>query len=126
MAAEETVKVGADLVALALLQVVALRAASLEEVGTLLVVTCDGLSVSGVSVVPRRQLHRPGDRGRVAESANHAEDHGPAPVPARCPLMSPLPICVSCASIAKLLSEHAGSGKASIPSEKLSLPIVKY
>lgn len=39
MAAEETVEVGADLVALALLQVVALCAAGLEEVGTLLLVT---------------------------------------------------------------------------------------
>jgi len=40
VAAEETVEVRADLVALALLEVVALCAAGLEEVGTLLLVTC--------------------------------------------------------------------------------------
>lgn len=41
MATEEAVEVGADLVALIGLQVVALLAASLEEVGALLGVTCD-------------------------------------------------------------------------------------
>lgn len=40
LASEETVKVGTDLVALTLLQVVALSAAGLEKVGTLLAVTC--------------------------------------------------------------------------------------
>jgi len=45
VAAEETVEVGADLVALALLQVMALCAASLKEVGALLLITCDALSV---------------------------------------------------------------------------------
>lgn len=45
LAAEETVKVGANLVALALLQVVALSAASLEKVGTLLGVTFMAKSV---------------------------------------------------------------------------------
>jgi hypothetical protein len=39
VAAEETVKVGTNLVALTLLQVVTLCAAGLEEVGTLLLVT---------------------------------------------------------------------------------------
>jgi hypothetical protein len=37
------VKHGTDLVALTLLQGVALRAAGLEEVGTLLSIACDGL-----------------------------------------------------------------------------------
>lgn len=40
MAAEESVKVGTDLVAFALLQVVALCASGFEEVGALLLVTC--------------------------------------------------------------------------------------
>jgi len=40
VATEKTVKVGSDLVALTLLQVVALLASGLEEVGTLLGVTC--------------------------------------------------------------------------------------
>lgn len=44
LAAEETVKHGADLVALTLLQGVALRAAGLEEVGTLLSIACGYLS----------------------------------------------------------------------------------
>jgi hypothetical protein len=43
LAAEETVKHGADLVTLTLLQGVALRAAGLEEVGTLLSIACDDL-----------------------------------------------------------------------------------
>lgn len=41
LAAEDTVELRADLVALAGLQGVALSAAGLEEVGTLLGVTCD-------------------------------------------------------------------------------------
>jgi len=41
LAAEEAVEHGADLVALALLQGVALRAAGLEKVGTLLSIACD-------------------------------------------------------------------------------------
>jgi len=49
VATEETVKVGADLVALTLLQVVALCAAGLEEVGALLLVTCEALLACGVS-----------------------------------------------------------------------------
>lgn len=40
VAAKEAVKVGSDLVGLALLQVMALRASCLEEVGALLAVTC--------------------------------------------------------------------------------------
>ena len=44
VAAEETVEVGADLVALGLLEVVALLAAGLEEVGTLLGVTFERVS----------------------------------------------------------------------------------
>jgi len=59
VAAEKTVKVGADLVALALLQVVALCAAGLEEVGTLLLVTFDDPLACGVSRTYRRKLHRP-------------------------------------------------------------------
>lgn len=43
LAAEEAVEHGADLVALTLLQGVALRAAGLEEVGTLLSIACDEL-----------------------------------------------------------------------------------
>lgn len=46
LTAEETVKHGTDLVALALLQGVALRAAGLEEVGTLLSIACDDLLAS--------------------------------------------------------------------------------
>lgn len=49
VAAKEAVKVGADLVALTLLQVMALCAAGLEEVGALLLVTFDNLSACGVS-----------------------------------------------------------------------------
>ena len=45
LAAEETVELGADLVALALLQGVALSAAGLEEVGALLGVTFNMVSV---------------------------------------------------------------------------------
>ncbi len=40
MTPEETVEVGADLVALALTQSVALSAPGLEKVGTLLCITC--------------------------------------------------------------------------------------
>lgn len=43
LAAEETVELGTDLVALALLQGVALSAAGLEETGTLLSIACDEL-----------------------------------------------------------------------------------
>jgi hypothetical protein len=43
LAAEKAVEHGADLVALTLLQGVALRAAGLEEVGTLLSIACDEL-----------------------------------------------------------------------------------
>lgn len=49
LAAEETVKVGADLVALTLLQVVALLASGLEEVGTLLGVTWIAMLAKGVA-----------------------------------------------------------------------------
>ena len=49
MAAEETVKVGADLVALALLEVMALRASCLEEVGSLLRVTYRAVSLCAYS-----------------------------------------------------------------------------
>ena len=43
MATEETVEIGSDLVALALLEVMALGTAGLEEVGALLGVTCKDL-----------------------------------------------------------------------------------
>ena len=46
LAAEETVELGADLVALALLQGVALSAAGLEETGTLLSIACQSMSAT--------------------------------------------------------------------------------
>lgn len=49
LAAEETVEHRADLVALALLQGVALSAAGLEEVGTLLSIACDELLAEALS-----------------------------------------------------------------------------
>jgi hypothetical protein len=50
LAAEQTVKVGTDLVAFTLLEGVALSASGLEEVGTLLGVACGRGIVSGVLV----------------------------------------------------------------------------
>ena len=67
LAAEEAVEHGTDLVALTLLQGVALRAARLEEVGTLLSIACDELLANGsMGSTHRRHIHRPFSLDRKA------------------------------------------------------------
>ena len=77
MAAEETVEVGSDLVALALLQVMALCASRLEKVCPLLLVTCGG--VLALRVIGGLLAHR-ADRKLAASPERQAGVEGYATV----------------------------------------------
>jgi len=64
VATKQTVEVGADLVALLSLQVVALLASGLEKVGALLSVACEGVGSAHIFgfAVARSQRHASGLR----------------------------------------------------------------
>jgi hypothetical protein len=122
LAAEDTVELRADLVALAGLQSVALSAAGLEKVGALLVVTWDAYVSLCSAAVMRSERHEAATSG--------SRRHGwcwPttlmnagwwSPLVSHCALSR-------CALIAALVPWDAPEvEKASLPGAKLSLPIV--